>query len=144
MKNKEYLKKYLIQILVTIIVFLVLFLFVNQTQDKEYKKNFNYKINAILDVVQEKYPNITKDELVYILNSKHSEGNILADYGYDLEKDFYIDQNNKLNLKYNIVKIIILFLTFVSIIYIFVKSHFKSDKEIEKIIKCIEKINYQY
>jgi len=141
MKNKEYLKKYLIQILVTIIVFLVLFLFVNQTQDKEYKKNFNYKINAILDVVQEKYPNITKDELVYILNSKHSEGNILADYGYDLEKDFYIDQNNKLNLKYNIVKIIILFLTFVSIIYIFVKSHFKSDKEIEKIIKCIEKIN---
>ena len=90
MKNKEYLKKYLIQILVTIIVFLVLFLFVNQTQDKKYKKNFNYKINAILEVIQEKYPTITKDELVYILNSKHSEGNILVDYGYDLEKDFYI------------------------------------------------------
>jgi len=141
MKNKEYLKKYLIQIMIIIIVFLVIFLFINKTHDREYKKNFNYKINAILEVVQEKYPNITKEELVYILNSKHSEGNILSDYGYDLEKDFYIDQNNKLNLKYNIVKIIILSLTFVSIIYIFVKSHLKSDKEIEKIIKCIEKIN---
>ena len=81
MKNKEYLKKYLIQILITIIVFLVLFLFVNQTQDREYKKNFNYKINAILEVVQEKYPNVKKEELIDILNSKKSEENILLDYG---------------------------------------------------------------
>ena len=58
MKNKEYLKKYLIQILVTIILFLVLFLFINQIQDKEYKKNFNYKINAILEVLQEEYPEL--------------------------------------------------------------------------------------
>ena len=36
---------------------------------------------------------------------------------------------------------IIICLTFIIIIYIFVKSHLKSDKEIEKIIKCIEKIN---
>ena len=141
MKNKEYLKKYLIQILITIIVFIVLFLFVNHTQDREYKKNFNYKINAILKVVQEKYPNVKKEELIDILNSKKSEENILLDYGYDIEKDFFIEENNKLNFKFNIIKIIILCLTFITIIYIFVKSHLKSDKEIEKIIKCIEKIN---
>ena len=141
MKNKEYLKKYLIQILITIIVFLVLFLFVNQTQDREYKKNFNYKINAILEVVQEKYPKVKKEELIDILNSKKSEENILLDYGYDIEKDFFIEENNKLNLKFNIIKMIIICLTFIIIIYIFVKSHLKSDKEIEKIIKCIEKIN---
>ena len=141
MKNKEYLKKYLIQTLITIIVFLVLFLFVNQTQDREYKKNFNYKINAILEVVQEKYPNVKKEELIDILNSKKSEENILLDYGYDIEKDFFIEENNKLNLKFNIIKMIIICLTFIIIIYIFVKSHLKSDKEIEKIIKCIEKIN---
>jgi len=141
MKNKEYLKKYLIQILVTIIVFLVLFLLVNQTQDKEYKKNFNYKINAILEVIQQEYPNIEKEQLINILNSEISEGNILLDYGYDLEKDFYIEQNNKINLKFNIIKIIILSLTFITIIHIFVKSHLKSDKEINNIIKCIENIN---
>lgn len=141
MKNKEYLKKYLIQILITIIVFLVLFLLVNQIQDREYKTNFNYKINAILEVVQDKYPNIKKEELIDILNSKKTEGNVLLDYGYDLDKDFFIEQNNKLNLKFNVIKIIILCLTFITIVYIFVKSHLKSDKEIEKIIKCIEKIN---
>ena len=141
MKNKEYLKKYLIQILVTIVVFIVLFLFINQIQDKEYKKNFNYKINAILEVLQEEYPDVTKEELIDILNSKKSEGNILLDYGYDIEKDFFIEENNKLNFKFNIIKIIILCLTFITIIYIFVKSHLKSDKEINKIIKCIENIN---
>jgi len=141
MKNKEYLKKYLIQILITIIVFLVLFLLVNQIQDREYKTNFNYKINAILEVVQDKYPNIKKAELIDILNSEKTEGNVLLDYGYDLDKDFFIEQNNKLNLNFNVIKIIIFCLTFITIIYIFVKSHLKSDKEIEKIIKCIEKIN---
>jgi len=141
MKNKEYLKNYLIQILITIIIFLVLFLLVNQIQDKEYKKNFNYKINAILEVVKNKYPNIEKKDLIDILNSENSKGNILLEYGYDLEKDFFIEQNNKVNLQFNIIKIIILCLTFTTIIYIFFKSHLKSDKEIEKIIKCIENIN---
>jgi len=141
MKNKEYLKNYLIQILITIIIFLVLFLLVNQIQDKEYKKNFNYKINAILEVVKNKYPNIEKKDLIDILNSENSKGNILLEYGYDLEKDFFIEQNNKVNLQFNIIKIIISCLTFTTIIYIFFKSHLKSDKEIEKIIKCIENIN---
>ena len=141
MRNKEYLKKYLIQILIVIIIFLVVFLFINQIHDREYKKNFNYKINAILEMVQDKYPNIKKEELVDILNSENNKENILLDYGYDLEKDFYIEQNNKLNLKYNIIKIIVICLIFISIIYIFVKSHLKSDKEIERIIKCIERIN---
>lgn len=141
MKNKEYLKKYLIQILVTIVVFIVLFLFINQIQDKEYKKNFNYKINAILEVLQEEYPDVKKEELIDILNSEKSEGNILLDYGYDIEKDFFIEENNKLNFKFNIIKIIVLCLAFITIIYIFVKSHLKSDKEINKIIKCIENIN---
>ena len=119
----------------------MIFLLINQIQDREYKKNFNYKINAILKVVQEKYPKVKKEEVIDILNSENNEGNVLLDYGYDLEKDFFVEQNNKLNLKYNILKIIILSLTFISIIYIFIKSHLKSDKEINKIIKCIENIN---
>ena len=100
MKNKEYLKKYLIQILITIMAFLMIFLLINQIQDREYKKNFNYKINAILKVVQEKYPKVKKEEVIDILNSENNEGNVLLDYGYDLEKDFFVEQNNKLNLKY--------------------------------------------
>jgi len=141
MKNKEYLKKYLSQILITIIIFLTLFLVISNIQDGEYKKNLNYKLNAILEVIQDKYPNIEKKELIEILNSESSEENILLEYGYEIEKDFFIAQNNKLNLKYNIIKAVFLCLMLVIIIYIFIKSHFKSDEEINKIIKCIESIN---
>ena len=143
MKNKEYLKKYLIQILITIIVFLTIFIIINKIETKEYKRNLNYKINAILELVQNKYPDIKEEELIEILNSKHSKEIILSKYGYDIEKDFFILKYNNINIKYNIIKIIILSLTFITIIYIFTKSHIKSDQEINKIIKCIENINHK-
>ena len=64
MKNKEYLKKYLFLSLITIIVFLSLFILVCNIEYNQYKKTFNYKINAILDTIQETYPNVEKKKLV--------------------------------------------------------------------------------
>ena len=87
MKNKEYLKNYLIQIFITMIIFLTFFFFINTIQDKEYKKNFNYKISAILEVILEKYPDTRKDELISILNSSNNKDNILSEYGYDIDKE---------------------------------------------------------
>ena len=43
---------------------------------------------------------MTAKELNSILNEEKSEGNILLDYGYDIEKDFFIEENNKLNFKF--------------------------------------------
>ena len=143
MKNKLYLKKYLLQSLFIIIIFLALFLIVNNIEYNQYKKTFNYKINAILETVQEEYPNIKKEELIKILDSKEISDNILLEYGYDIEKDSFIQQNNNISFTFNIVKGMILVIAFVVITYIFVKSHIESDKEIEKIIKCIEDINHK-
>lgn len=143
MKNKLYLKKYLLQSLFIIIIFLVLFLVVNNIEYNQYKKTFNYKINAILETVQEEYPNIKKEELIKILDSKEISDNILLEYGYDIEKDSFIQQNNNISFTFNIIKGMILVIAFVVITYIFVKSHIESDKEIEKIIKCIEDINHK-
>ena len=143
MKNKLYLKKYLLQSLFIIIIFLALLLIVNNIEYNQYKKTFNYKINAILETVQEEYPNIKKEELIKILDSKEISDNILLEYGYDIEKDSFIQQNNNISFTFNIVKGMILVIAFVVITYIFVKSHIESDKEIEKIIKCIEDINHK-
>ena len=132
MKNKEYLKNYLIQIFITMIIFLTFFFFINTIQDKEYKKNFNYKISAILEVILEKYPDTRKDELISILNSSNN-----------IDKEYFIEKNNQVNIKYNFIKVLILLLMNIVIIYIFVKSHLKSDREINKIIKCIENINHK-
>ncbi len=143
MKNRKYLKKYLIQILIVVIVFLISFIFISKLEYNEYKRNFNYKINGIFLLLQEKYPDITKDDLIKILNSDNSKTNILKEYGYDIEIDSLLIQNDKLNVRYNIYKVVIVGLCLVTLIYLFVTSHLESDKEIDKIIRLLEKINHK-
>ena len=143
MKNRKYLKKYLIQILIVVIVFLISFIFISKLEYNEYKRNFNYKINGIFLLLQEKYPDITKDDLIKILNSDNSKTNILKEYGYDIEIDSLPIQNDKLNVRYNIYKVVIIGLCLVILIYLFVTSHLESDKEIDKIIRLLEKINHK-
>lgn len=143
MKNREYLKKYLIQILIVLIVFLISFIFISKLEYSEYKKNFNYKINGIFLFLQEKYPDITKEDLIEILNSDNSKTNILEEYGYDVEIDSLLVQNDKLNVRYNIYKLVIIGLCLVALMYLFVTSHLESDKEIDKIIRLLEKINHK-
>lgn len=143
MKNREYLKKYLIQILIVVIVFLISYIFVSKLEYNEYKRNFNYKINGIFLFLQEKYPDITKEDLIEILNSDNSKTNILEEYGYDVEIDSLLVQNDELNVRYNIYKLVIIGLCLVALIYLFVTSHLESDKEIDKIIRLLEKINHK-
>lgn len=143
MKNREYLKKYLMQILIVVIVFLISFIFISKLEYNEYKKNFNYKINDIFLFLEEKYPDITKEDLIEILNSDNSKTNILEEYGYDVEIDSLLVQNDKLNVRYNIYKLVIIGLCLVALIYLFVTSHLESDKEIDKIIRLLEKINHK-
>lgn len=141
MKNKEYLKSYLLQSLIVITIFSLLLVIVNTIEYNQYKRNFNYKINAILEKVEEKYPNLDQNDLVEILNSKETEDNVLKDYGYDIAKDSYVSKNDNYNLIFGITKFGILLVAFISLIYLFIKHNLKNDKEIDKIIKCIEKIN---
>ena len=70
MKNKEYLKHYLLQSLIIITIFSLLLVIINTIEYNQYKQNFNYKINAILEKIEEKYPNFDQNDLVEILNSK--------------------------------------------------------------------------
>lgn len=143
MKNKEYLKHYLLQSLIVITIFSLLLVIVNTIEYNQYKRNFNYKINAILEKVEEKYPNLDQNDLVEILNSKETEDNVLKDYGYDMNKDSYVSKNDNYNLIFGITKFGILLVAFISLIYLFIKHNLKNDKEIDKIIKCIEKINHK-
>lgn len=143
MKNKEYLKYYLLQSLIVITIFSLLLVIVNTIEYNQYKRNFNYKINAILEKVEEKYPNLDQNDLVEILNSKETEDNVLKDYGYDIAKDSYVSKNDNYNLIFGITKFGILLVAFISLIYLFIKHNLKNDKEIDKIIKCIEKINHK-
>ena len=120
--------------------FIILLCLVNKVEYNKYKYNTNQKINGIVAKIQEKYPEIGKEEIIEILNSNNKD-NLFNEYGYDINKDSYINQNNEVYIKFNILKIFILLLSFMILIYLFVRYYFKRDNEIEKIIKCLEKIN---
>ena len=120
--------------------FIILLCLVNKVEYNKYKYNTNQKINGIVAKIQEKYPEIEKEEIIEILNSNNKD-NVFNEYGYDINKDSYINQNNEVYIKFNILKIFILLLSFMILIYLFVRYYFKRDNEIEKIIKCLEKIN---
>ena len=115
---------------------------INIYEYKEYTKNFNKNIASIIDVIQSKYPEISTDEIIGILNSeKIPQNNSLKKYGIDLEKNTVILENNKINNKFIKIEIILLITTSISLLIVFMLYERKQDKEIDKITKYLEAIN---
>ena len=141
MKNRKYLYKYVISSILIVILFSIVFVVIDKIEYDNYKENSNYKISAILEMVKEKYPNVNEKELIDILESEVINENSLVQYGYDIKKDSFIKQNDSDNFVYTIGKVITLLISFVVLLYIFVKYNIKNDNEIDKIIKCIEDIS---
>ena len=142
MSNKIELKKSIIISLVITIIFSIFMAIINIYEYKEYTKNFNKNIASIIDVIQSKYPEISTDEIIGILNSeKIPQNNSLKKYGIDLEKNTVILENNKINNKFIKIEIILLITTSISLLIVFMLYERKQDKEIDKITKYLEAIN---
>ena len=98
------LKKTVIICILTLIIFLAMITVSTIIQYKIYTKNFNLKIAQITKNILDENPNIKKQEIVNILNSKDIvDNNILLKYGIELSKDSAILEN------YEYFKIFILF-----------------------------------
>lgn len=142
MSNKIEFKKSIIISLVITIIFSIFMAIINIYEYKEYTKNFNKNIASIIDVIQSKYPEISTDEIIGILNSeKILQNNSLKKYGIDLEKNTVILENNKINNKFIKIEIILLITTSISLLIVFILYERKQDKEIDKITKYLEAIN---
>ena len=120
MEHKPKLKKYLIYSFITLILLLILFLIINIYEYHIYTKNFNYKISAIVSEIKEKYPNISENEIMHILNSKHTKDITFEKYGIDITKDSIIIENEKKHHQFLIINTIFLSLSFLSLILIFI------------------------
>lgn len=120
-----------------------MFITINLIEYNKYKQNFNYKINAIIKEINEKYPDIEKETLLEILKSTKNQESIFSEYGYDLNQDTYIYQNDLYNHIFNSIKITLLIIMFITLIYLFIKYNYTYNLEINKIIKCIENINHK-
>lgn len=147
MKNKVNLKRCLWQCLSVILVFLILFLGFQWKGYREYTSNYNRKMDAILREVREKYPDITKAELMEILNASEErvsdelEESFVDSFGIDLEKDSLILENET-GFRHSLMLngLFVIFLAG-ALVGLFLKYNYNKDKELEQITRYIEEIN---
>lgn len=133
-KNKVIFIAYLI-LFITIMNILYIYL------NNKYKLAYNEKINAVVYEILEKYPNLSKAQIVDVLNNnKTSTKDILLEYGIN-DKQYSILNQEKIFLN-GILILNITFCTFVTIlIFMYIKIKKKDKKRVEDIIKCMEQIN---
>ena len=142
MKNKIRLKQYFISTLIVSICLFVLFLALNIYEYHTYTNNFNNKIGAIVNVIKDKYPEITDKEIITILNSNDFESNnFFTKYGIDINNKSVLLNNDKDYHTFLIVNMSFLTLSIVILLIVFIRYNHKKENDIKEIIKCIEQIN---
>ena len=141
MKNKVELKKLIYKVLFVSILILFISLIINIYEYNKYTKNFNTKINNIVNVLQNKYPNLKEEEIIDILNSKTNESIILKKYGITLNNKSIIKENDKLYHRYIILNISLLALGILIIIILFMKYLKNREKGINDITNYIKELN---
>lgn len=142
LENKVLLKKFLLVSIIPIIIFLIIGNIFFTYQYQSYIQNYNNKIATLVNLIEKEYPNIDRNELVSILNSnKKVSEDIFSRYGIDIKNESIIIQNDKLFSGFIIVYNILLIGLALSIILLYLKHEKNQNKEIKKIVKCIEEIN---
>ena len=140
--RQEYRNKIII-IIASFIILISTFAFLLNCQNKIMMKTTNEKIESILILVQERYPDITKSELVSILNSPVEKKSILKEFGIDIESESVIYENDFVNKKYFLLEIMCFTLGLLISLYTLYAFNNKTKKEIKDITKLIEEINHK-
>ena len=141
MKNRyEYKKNMLLCLIIGLIIPLVVVI-INSIEYKKYTKNFNIELAKILVNVKEKYPDIDDEEIINEILDDNYNDDYLKKYSIDLNNKSLIKENKKIFNRYICLSIIFSILPVATILIIFIKYERCKSKEIDKIVKCIERIN---
>lgn len=142
MKNKIKLKQYFITTFIVSICSSLLFLVLNIYEYNTYTKNFNNKIGAIINVIKDKYPEITDKEIITILNSDEFESDdFFIKYGINVDGESILLNNNQSYHIFLALNMVFLLVTIITLLILYVRYNHKKEKDIKDIIKCIEQIN---
>lgn len=135
MKNKETI--YILLIVIIIYIAVTNINYYNQINI--YKQNENIFINNVLTTLKDKYPNITKTEIIEILNSKNSP-NTLKEYNI-IKEDFALLTSQNNNTKNIIINNAIVLIFIIIIILVMLYNNHLNKIKIKNITKQLEKIN---
>lgn len=140
----RHIKQLLLVNLITIVGFIIIFTAIKINENYKYKKEINNIISNIIEKVSIKYPNITEEEIIELVNYK-GKSDILKKYGYDEEtvivKSLQKDINK--NIIVNNILIIVLSLLFIVSFLIYIVRYNKRINLINRYIEEINKRNYE-
>ena len=139
--NQE-LKKFLAKVIIVFIPFLIIFFLVNRSEFLFYNYQNNLFINNLINEVINRYPDISKEEIISLLdNQEENTNNILEEYGIDLELDSLVLKNEEV-IKTSIIINVFLLLIFILILVIFYFQYLKNhNRELSNITNYLESIN---
>ena len=135
-------KKYILVNLMILIVFIIIFLISNSFYINKYIRNDNIFLNNLINKVLEKYPEVTKEEIVDLLNNKDKINKLsLVEYGINLDNSYVLNNNYlvKQNIILNIIILITLNITLFISYYLYLKRENRKLKEILKYLKDINR-----
>ena len=141
MKNKIELKKYTKLTIMITIIFLTLTLIINTYEYKKYNQNFNNKIEEIIYILKKKYPLISENEIITILNQENKKTDTFKKYGVNIDKEAILTENDKTYNKFILINIAITITFTIIITAIFFIYNRKKEKNIDEIIEYIKQIN---
>lgn len=142
MNNKVELKKAIITSFYIIAIVICIFGIVQYKQYKTYTSNLNKKILSIITKINEKYPDISQNEIMDILNNKEEvDISTLREFGIDAEEESIIFENERYFLTYLILDLSILVTLAITMILVFLVYNHSKDKKLEEITRYMEEIN---
>ena len=141
MKNKIKLKKMLLSLTIFASFLVLVFIIINIYEYHTYNRNFNKKVSAIINKIEEKYPNITEEEIIDVITSENDNAKFFEKYSIDINKDIIFNKNQNAYFVFITANIIFYIITILIITFIFLGFNKRKDKEIYEITKYIEQIN---
>ena len=140
MENKVVLKKTFLALSISFLLFIILFLSIDKKYYDKYTYNYNQKVSSIVYKLKEKYPDITNEEISYILNS--DEQSKLSDYGIDIEIESISLENDKIKEDKKLAQITLVVVFLIPIVVIIYLYNRRKNKDMYDISKMIEQVSY--
>lgn len=145
MEKKIELKKCIVLIMLVSVAIITIFLGIILSLVKKYNKNNNIAIAEIMVQLTERYPEISYNDMMEILEAKGGDSkeldNIFAQYGIDIESEAMDNDNSEIINRIIVTCGLCAVIELAAIVTCFLLYERKRDRDINQITKCIENIN---
>lgn len=135
-------RRYLIFSMVIILIFMSCMVGFNIYQDAEYKKALNKYACAVVEMVKEKYPEVSEEDIVKLVNAENVEDSddVLADYG--ISGDVYVFKSMEHTRRVTVIgNIVILTMLGVLSLVVFGVYTSKRKRKIDELDRYIQDVS---